>query len=281
MIGVITDSTCDLAPNTLAQHGISTVPLEVRIGQDRFADWQDLEPGELYARLEAGATVETAPPEVARFEEAYRRHLAVYDHLISVHLSGQISQTVAHAREAARRIGESARIHIVDSGVVTAPLAELVIRASEAVSAGSPPEDILGLLDRIRAAQSSEFVVPTLEYLRRGGRLSRAGELLGNLLGMRPIITFADGHIVPARRVRQGQGLGSIIESLEAKFGREPLRVAIAYAGQDPDGIGRVRLALENSKLRVKKGRVQLIGAAVGAHVGPGTYGITATPLEV
>lgn len=280
MIAIVTDSTCDLGPAQLSQLGVTVVPLRVIIGGKSWLDWEELDPDALYARMKEGATATTAPPPVVDFAAVYRRLLAVYDEVVSIHLSGAVSDTVAHAQEAVKTLDLEGRVHVVDSGFATAPLAELVMTAARLAKAGKRASDIIADLARQREELHVEFTVETLEYLRRGGRLSTARSLIGNLLGVRPILTFDEGRIVSSRNVRARSVTEDMIARLEARFDTRPIGIVIAHGGRDRERIDGLRKVIEGSRLVVRSGRIQIIGAVIGAYTGPGAYGIAASPMN-
>lgn len=280
MLAVLTDSTCDLHPDTARQLGIHTVPLMVQLGSRSLLDWQDVDPDAVYDHLRAGGSVSTQPVTADAFEAVYRDLLESHQQLLSIHISGQLSETVNAARAAAQRLGALDRIHIVDSGLASAPLAEAVIAAREAVQAGGDAETARQAVDTVRRDLHAEFTVPSLEYLRRGGRIGRAQEFFGNVLGMRPVLAFVGGELKAVRRVKAAAATQDLLGKLKERYGTTPLSVTIAHAGRDPARIAELRAAMTASGLNVTKGRVQLMGPVVGAHVGPGTYGFMARPVE-
>lgn len=280
MIAVVTDSTCDLHPHTARSLGIHVVPLRVQLKDRDFLDWQDIDPDAVYDHQRGGGSVTTQPAPRAAFEALYRELLARHDQVLSLHLSGQLSETVEHARQAARNLNAGERVQVVDSGLASVALAEVVLVAQQAIAAGG---DLAGARRAVQAAGQdllAEFTVPTLEYLRRGGRVSRAQELVGNVLGVRPVLRFDGGRLKPVRRVRASRAMRDILEQLEARFGRDPVAVTVAHAGRDPARIAELKAALDASQLKVARGRVQLVGPVIGAHVGPGTYGLLARRVE-
>lgn len=279
MIAVLTDSTCDLGPAQLAALGVTALPLTVRVAGHDYRDWEDIDPDVLFGQMQDGAQPSTSPPGVDAFKAAYQRLLGVYDHVLSIHLSSQLSETLAQARVAAQTAG-AGRVTVIDSGFATAPQAELVMLAARLAASGLGAEEVAARVKALAGQLYAEFTVDSLEYLRRGGRLSRAGELLGNLLNLRPVLRFEGGRIVADRRVRGKTSVADMIARLEERFGQSPVNVAVAHAGRDRERIDRVRQALEASRLQIKSGRIQLIGAVVGAHVGPGTVGLLAYPAE-
>ncbi|EYB67707.1 degV family protein [Deinococcus phoenicis] len=278
MIAVVTDSTCDLHPDTARAFGLHVVPLHVLLGGRSFLDWQDLDPDAVYDHQRGGGDVTTQPASQAAFEDLYRELLATHDGIVSIHLSAHLSATAEHARQAALALKAGDRVQVVDSGLASLGLAETVIAARETVQAGGDLQAALKTVRTLQAELLAEFTMPSLEYLRRGGRLSRTQEVLGNMLGMRPVLRFEEGRLRAVRRVRASGALRDILGQLEAQFGRDPVAVTIGHAGRDPGRIAELKTAMKASNLNVARGRVQLLGPVIGAHVGPGTYGLLARP---
>ncbi|WP_216317722.1 DegV family protein [Deinococcus aestuarii] len=278
MLAVVTDSTCDLPPETARALGLRVVPLRVLLGGRTFLDWQDLDPDAVYDHQRRGGTVATAPAPQDAFEVLYRDLLATHAGVISVHLSGDLSDTVRHARAAAGALDAGERVCVIDSGLASLPLAEAAIAARDAVWRGGDAQAAQAAVRRVGEEALAEFTVPTLEYLRRGGRLSRAGELVGNALGLRPVLRFDGGRLRAVRRVKAEAALRDILAGLEERFGDQPVAVTVGHAGRDPIRLTELRAALGASRLNVARGRLQLLGPVIGAHVGPGTYGVMARP---
>lgn len=278
MLAVVTDSTCDLPPETARGLGLRVVPLRVLLGGRTFLDGQDLDPEAVYDHQRRGGTVTTAPAPQDAFEALYRELLATHAGVVSVHLSGELSGTVRHAQAAADALNAGGRVCVIDSGLASLPLAEAAIAARDAVWKGGDAEAARDAVRQVGEETLAEFTVPTLEYLRRGGRLSRAGELVGNVLGLRPVLRFDGGRLRAVRRVKAEAALRDILAGLEERFGDEPVSVTVGHAGRDPIRLTELRAALGASRLNVARGRLQLLGPAIGAHVGPGTYGVMARP---
>ncbi|WP_034384093.1 DegV family protein [Deinococcus sp. YIM 77859] len=278
MLAVVTDSTCDLAPETARALGLHVVPLRVLLHGRSFLDWQEIDPDAVYDHQRTGGQVQTQPAPPAAFERVYRELLATHSGILSLHISGHLSDTAEHARQAAAALNAGDRVQVLDTGLASLPLAEAAIAAVETVRAGGDMAQAVRAVEAVRAGLLAEFTVPTLEYLRRGGRLSRAQELLGNMLGVRPVLRFDAGRLKPVRRVRGQQATRDMLEQLEAQFGREPVALTIGHAGRDAARIAELKAAVSASRLKVARGRLQLLGPVIGAHVGPGTYGLMARP---
>lgn len=274
MFQIVTDSTCDLPEGDLARLGVISVPLHVSLDGRLFRDGLDLEPEGLFHHMRQGGAVSTSPPGEATFARLWRQLPA--GPVLALHLSQHLSETVSEARAAAQAVGRE--IEVMDSGAVSFSLAELVLTAVRLRDQGCPLAEALPELVRVRESLRLQFVVPDLRWLRQGGRLSRGAELLGNLLNVRPVLTMQGGRVVLDRRVNESQALNNVLGSLKQTFGDAPLSVSVAHAGRDTARIAGLQQAVRGSGLRVARGRLQLAGCVIGAHIGPGAYGILAVP---
>lgn len=276
-VAVVTDSTCDLSTSAARRLGLVIVPLRLSLVGGGALSPDD--PAPVYAHQRAGGRVMTAPPGPEAFAARYARLLRGCDAVLSVHLSGALSQTVGQAREAAAVFGE--RVRVVDSGVASVALAEAALRARAALDAGADLDAAEAAVARARTHGLTQFTVPTLDYLRLGGRLGRVQRFVGNMLDVRPVLGFGEGRLRPLRRVRTDQALAEMLLSLEDRYGSAPLHLTVAHAGADPAALLELRAAALRSRLRVVGGRAQLIGGVIGAHVGPGLYGLGACPADL
>lgn len=285
-VRVVTDSTADLPSRLAREHGIRVVPLTVRFGERAFRDGVDIAPREFYELLERGGDHPvSSPPTAGELLEVYRDLVPDRD-VVSVHISSVLSETFDHARRAAEagarelREAREARhgtgppvLEVVDTRQVSLGLGLLALFAARmahrGVAAGEIARRLRAMGDRVQVL----FVVDTLEYLARGGRVGKARAWVGALLGIKPILGVARGEVVPIDRVRGGRAahprmLGLFRERLEP--GR-PVIAAIAHA-KAPEWADRLRELLE-AELDVREMLVGEMGPVVGTHAGPGTVG--------
>ena len=285
-VRVITDSTADLPAALAAEHGIRVVPLLLRFGERIFRDGVDISPREFYDQLEKGAVHPASnPPTPGEFLQVYR-DLAPSHDLVSIHLSGRLSETALHARRALEqggddllaRPGESgdtvpAVIEVVDSGQVSLGLGLLALFAARLAQRHQGAAEIAERLEGMGGRVQVLFVVDTLEYLARGGRIGKARAWMGSLLGIKPILGVAEGEVVPVDRVRGGRAAHPrILELFKARVDpARPVIAAVAHA-KAPVWADRLRTLLE-AELDVRECLLAEMGPVVGAHAGPGTVG--------
>jgi DegV family protein with EDD domain len=285
-IHLVTDSTCDLLPSFARRLGVTVVPLSVVFGSTVYKDGVDLLPDEFYQMLEGGDIFpSTSPPGKGEFLETYRRLIATGD-IVSVHISAKQSLTARHAAEAAAEganefsqlrleadgTGEP-QVRVVDSEANSVGLGMLVVFASRMIERGLGVDEIVRRLEDIRERLHFLFLVDTLEFLRKGGRIGQAQALIGSLLGIKPILGQVGGEVVPLDKVRGGKrAQARLLEILRERVdtGR-PVFVATAHASA-PQWGGQLKEQLVDT-LDIVEMLEGEIGPVVGAHAGPGTVG--------
>jgi DegV family protein with EDD domain len=203
-IAIVTDSTSDLPKDVVEKHGIIVVPLNVRFGMEEFKDGIDIDNDEFYRRLQIESELPTtSQPALGDFSEVYRSLIAEHDGIVSIHISGKLSQTINSAIQGARDVdSDGEKIKTIDTGQATIPLGLIVIEAANAAASGA---DLAGVIEVVHDAMGrARFygMVDTLEYLVKGGRIGRAKGFIGGLLKVTPIITLEDGESSPVTSPR-------------------------------------------------------------------------------
>jgi DegV family protein with EDD domain len=288
-VQILTDSTADLPPDLAGAHGIDVVPLTVAFGAESFRDRVDLQPGDFYGRLrKRKAHPESSPPPAEEFARRYGGWLARGHDVVSIHLSARLSRTLDNAGAGAAtalsakatdgRDGRAAAglsVAVVDSGQVSLGLGLLALFAARMAARNETAVEIRRRLLAMAPRVHTLFVVDTLEYLARGGRIGRARALLGGLLGIKPILGVVEGEVAPVDRVRGGRAAHPrILEILKERI--EPDRPVIAGVshGNAPAWADRleklVREAFPVSELIQAE-----VGPAVGTHAGPGVVSVS------
>lgn len=272
-VKIVTDSGADI-PKPLAEElDIAVVPLTVHFGDEEFKDGVDLELSEFYRRLHAGGQPRTTQPSPTDFEAVYRRLQADADAIVSVHLSSQLSGTMQSASIAAAMDGIDVPVHVVDSRSASLGIGMLAVEAARMAKAGASAEDIVQHLEAIVARQKVLFLVDTLEYLQRNGRIGRAQAFVGGLLNIKPLLTIDDGVVAPLERARgRAKARARLLELVTQGAQGQRVKVAVMHA----DALEEAEsLASElRSRLDVEELVVGQLGATIGTHAGPGTLGV-------
>jgi DegV family protein with EDD domain len=272
VLRIVTDSTCDL-PRSLTQAlGITVVPLTVVFGDEELLDGVDIQPQQFFQRLDRERTTPTtAAPTPEAFQRVYEQ--LVRDgatEILSIHISAKLSMALDSARQAAEAV-HGARIALIDSHNVSVGLAMGVVEVAKAARAGATLEEAEAIAVDVFRRTHVFFTVDTLEFLRRGGRLSRGQALLGTLLRVKPILAVRDGEVVAVGRVNTRQ---RAIDDLIARCADlRPLQhVFVVHAAAADEAYAvRAALAAHDPGATVTQGNV---GPVVGVHTGPGVVGV-------
>ncbi len=272
VLKIVTDSTSDLPPEAVAALGITVVPLSILFGDEELLDGVDIQSDQFFRRLAREAvSPTTTQPASGLFRAAYEKLIAGgATEILSIHVSSKLSGTIESARQAAVGL-EGARIEHVDSRTVSLGLGVGVMEAAKAALAGASLDEVQArAVDMFR--RTHIFVtLDTLEYLRRGGRLSRGQEFIGTLLKVKPILGLEDGEVVALGRVRTRQ------RAIEDLLGRcadlRPIEHAFVMHGTTPDEAQYVRdrLAAIDDHATITMGRVTPV---IGVHAGPGVLAV-------
>lgn len=278
-VRVVTDSTAYLPEGLAARHGIEVVPLHVVVGGRDHVEGEGISPGEVAAALREYTIVTTSRPTPQSFLETYRRLAREgATHVVSIHLSSQMSGTVEAARLAAAEA--PLPVTVVDSETLGMAMGFAVVAAAEAAGAGADLAEVTATVDHRLGGSSVLFYVDTLEHLRRGGRIGAASALLGSALAIKPILAVRGGRIVPVEKVRTATRAIARIEVLvveRAQAGAQTVEIAVHHL----DAQTRAEQIAERLRTAVPGGpqvTVVELGAVVGAHVGPGTIAIAVSP---
>lgn len=283
-VAVVTDSTADLPPAAVERLGLSVLPLRVFFGDDSFRDGVDLSPKAFYQRLRSNPNHPfTNPPTREEFRALYRQLLARRD-VVSIHISEHIpSETVVHGRQAAEAVlsekperrddGSPLVLEVVDSRLASGALGLLAVLAGRLAARGLPAREIRQRVESMAPRIQTLFVVDTLDFLARGGRIGKAQAWIGNLLGIKPILGLEDGRVAPVDKVRGGRRAHSrLIEVFSRSFDRKAPTLALVAHAEAPVWADRLGKLLEDSFAIRELFRAE-IGPVIGTHVGPGTVG--------
>ena len=270
-IKIVTDSTADLTPALIKEFNINVIPLKVLIGDNVYREGVDITPAKFYELLaQCDKLPTTSQPSPGEFIELYQELTADGSSVISIHISGQMSGTVQTANIAKNTLAER-DITVVDSKLVCMALGLVVLAAARAAREGQSKEQILAKIQEVAGKVQTYFVVDTLEYLAKGGRIGKAAALVGTVLNIKPILTIDDGMIAPFEKVRgKNKALDRILEiGKEFSQQHQKMHCAILHGNVLEEAIKFHKKAV--SELSYCEHVICEIGAVVGAPAGPGT----------
>ena len=272
-VRIVTDSSCDLTDEEVAEHGVEVVPLSIRFGEDEYEDRSELSVEEFYAKLaDASVLPETAAPAPGKFEAAFRRHQAAgADAVVCINLSSELSATMQSAQNAAKALEGELDVRVVDSRSITSGLGTQVMLAAEAAAGGASADDVVALVDDLASRTHVFGALDTLENLKKGGRIGGAQALLGSLLSIKPILDISTGRVEEAGKQRTRK---KALESLRDKVAQAgAIEHVSVHHGFAPDV--EEMLALLDPIVPRADVRVGVIGPVIGTHGGPRVMGVT------
>jgi DegV family protein with EDD domain len=277
MIKIVTDSTAYLPESFVCQHDIRVVPLCVHFGQEQFKEGTDLSTTEFYARLaEASELPTTSQPSAGEFRQVYQELAGMDAEVLTLTISSKLSGTWDSAM-AARQMLPDVEIHVVDSLSASIGLQLLVESAVQLAQKGASVPEITAEIEAIKARMCVMFVVDTLEYLAKGGRIGNGKAFLGTLLKVKPILTLRHGVIEPLEQVRSKRKAKThMLELLSEVLGDDASHAQVAIGhGLVPDeahDFGAQVLA----QFGCREPSYADVGPVIGAHTGPGVIAVAA-----
>lgn len=280
-VAVVTDSSASLPRDLAVDARVFVVPLHVAVDGVSHDEGVDILPGQVATALREHREVTTSRPSPGAFLEVYDDLLARgVDEIVSVHLSGRMSATLSSAEIAAA--SSDAHVQVVDSGSLGMGMGFAVLAAARAAAAGADIGEVGRVARQVASASRTFFYVDTLDHLRRGGRIGRASSLVGSALSIKQLLALDDGHIVPLEKVRTTSRALARLRRLAVDAAAQlPSDEGVEIAVHHLDARERAEQLAEQLADDVPASRrVVLVelGAAVGAHVGPGTISVVVAP---
>ena len=269
-IALVTDSTCDLPKSVVKDKNITVIPLNVHFGEETFLDGIDLQSNEFFEKLSTSEIhPQTSQPSVGRFVETYNDLLKKHDSILSLHISSKLSATYNSALQAQKEIGNE-KIKVIDSMNGTLGLGAIVHHIADLNQKGESFENLVKEAEKIIPNAIFMGLVPTLEYLAKGGRIGKARAFMGSLLKIKPILSAGDGEIQSVGKARTLiKGMDFIVDEMK---NRKISKLFIVHANHEE----RANLLKEKTKdlIDPKDIIIAEFGPVVGTHLGPGSFGV-------
>ncbi len=281
-IRIVTDSTADIPLALREELGIEMVPLKVHFGSETFLDAVTLHSEQFYEKLAASSALpSTSQPSPLEFLEIYKK-LAADDpevEIISIHLSSALSGTYQSAVLAKSMLEERLNVTIFDSRSASYGIGMLVVEAAKASREGASVEQIVERITSLRRQFRIFFLVDTLTYLHKGGRIGKASALFGSLLNIKPILSIDDdGEVVAVDKIRgQKKAMARIIELLQQAVPDRTIHLNVAHSNS-PEAAAQLRELIEQ-RFEVRSFQYIALGPVIGTHAGPGTVAAFVSPV--
>jgi DegV family protein with EDD domain len=282
-IALITDSSCDLPQEIISRYNIHVLPLRIIFQDGDFRDRLDITSDEFYKRLN-NEMASTSMPSVGETWELFEKLKEQgYTHILAILISGGLSgtlQMVESLKEKAFQLG--IKLNTIDSRALSLGLGFLVMHAGELLKNNVPLRDIITKIEGLVEETKVYFVLKTLEYLRKGGRIGLVEGTIGDILDIKPIISINENGIYySVAKVRgRTRSLNKIIEIAREAIGNRKVFLAVMH-GDALEEAHYVMDKLKEAQINIVESFIGQTTASMAAHTGPGLVGITFCPAQV
>lgn len=272
-VRIICDSACDMSMDEAARLNVTILPLTVRFGEKEFEDWVSITPDSFYERLQnSGDLPMTSQIAPERFRQTYME--AKGEEIVVITVSSKVSGTYQSACIAAQEMDKI--VWVVDSKSVTFGQRILVEYAVQLRDAGKTAAEITAMLETARERICLIARVDSLEYLMRGGRLSKSAAIAGTVMGIKPVLGIRNGEIVVLGKARGLKKSNNLLRELISERGVDfSMPYLLGYSGNDT---AMLEAYVEDSRdiwqNDAQTLRYAQVGSVIGAHVGPGALGV-------
>ncbi len=275
MIKILVDSASDIFAEEAEELGVSLIPMQIRFGTDEYYDGVNLSHTEFFAKLMQSAELpQTSQINEYRFNEKFEELTADGDDVVAIVLSSKLSGTYECAVRAAEKFG--GKVHVVDSMNASAGEKILCLYALRLAKDGATAEQIVEELDRKKSKVRFLALLGTLEYLKKGGRISSATAAIGKMFSVKPVISIADGAVK-----MEGKAIGSkkgsnLLTKFVDMYGIDfDMPYVLVYSGLSDELLDLyVRDSEKLWKNHANDLPRHLIGSTIGTHIGPDGIGV-------
>lgn len=279
-VKILSDSACDLPESLIKEYNIEILPIVVIKDDKEYLDNITIKPEEVYEGMRNGDIYKTAqiPPHL--FNEKFLEYANNGDSVIYIAFSSGLSgtyQTSLFVKESILEQYPEFDLDIIDSKAATSGFGLMVLKAAQMAKEGKTKEDIIHMLEFYTTHMEHIFTVDDIEYLFRGGRVSRTQAFVGGLLNIKPVLNVEEGKLVPLEKIRgKNKVLKTMMNIMEERSKDGDLRnqtVGISH-GDDIESALKLKDMIAES-YGTTNFIINTIGASIGAHSGPGTLAIT------
>ena len=278
---IVMDDAGDLPTGAAERHNIIVIPVNITFGTEEYLSGVELDQAGFYDKVkEVGEHnfPKSSQPTPFQFVELYKSILAEgEDEILTITVGEKLSGTYASAVAAAEELQGQGTFHLFDSAGGSAAQGYLVLEAARMAQAGAPAVDILARLETMRQEQVVVFLINSLEYAVKGGRVGSLQMSFASLLRIKPIMELKDGLITEAGRVRTyTKALDYIVGRVVEEVGDKPVKLALIHA-HDLDGVAQLR-ERARQQLNISEEFDSEMAVSVAINLGPGALGIVAIP---
>lgn len=281
-IALITDSSCDLPEEIIKKYNIHVLPLRIIFQDGDFRDRIDITPEQFYNRLNT-ELASTSMPSVGEAWKLFEKLKEEgYTHVLAILISDGLSGTLRMVEGLKEKVSElGIKLKTIDSKALSLGLGFLVMQAGELLKNNTPLQDTINKIESLVEETKVYFVLKTLEYLRKGGRIGLVEGTIGDILDIKPIISInKEGIYYSVAKVRgRNRSLNKIIDIAKEAIGNRNVFLAVMH-GDALEEAQYVMGKLKEARLNIVESFIGQTTASMAAHTGPGLIGITFCPAH-
>jgi len=278
-VKILADSASDLNQKHIEEYDLEIIPLNVHLDDKQYADSFEIDPKTVYDAMRNGKAPKTSQPAPEAFKELFTACAKNKQPLVYLSFSSELSGTYQSAKvmeEIVKSDYPDAPLHVIDSKCASIGYGLVVLHIAKLAKSGASVEEIVHAAEHQASHMEHIFTVDDLEYLRRGGRVSRTSAFVGGLLNIKPVLHVDDGKLVPIEKLRGSKKvLGRMVELMEER-GKDLNNQVIGIShGDDLEKAEALRdLIHERFGIDKENILIEMVGAVIGAHAGPGTLAL-------
>lgn len=273
-IALLVDSMCDVPRELINKFGIKFLPAKIIYPEKEFSDRVDIQPDEVYSRMPEEIPT-TSVPSLQEIKDMLEKiQQEGFTHLLAVHISSRLSGT-SQAVQLIARDFDNFKVKVVDTKTLSMGTGWMVLDAAHNIANGVSFDKVVENLQKLQPRVQIYYIVETLEYLRRGGRIGRVAGMLGEFLHLKPVISVdTDGTYYTYCKARgRKKSIEKLVEIVEQAVADKQINLAVLHGGASRECeklVARLR-KLPNIKELITSD----ISPALGVHTGPGLLGIS------
>lgn len=272
-IKLIVDSTHDLPQQYLDDHGIVQVPLNIVMDGKTYLDQEEITSEEYLRQLVTLKDIpKTSQPPTGKFAEIYEKYLDEGYEILSLHMTHRLSGTVGSAQTAAGMV--DGKVTVIDSGFIAQSYGFIIQNVAELIIKHKSMDEIVTAIENMKKQSRLYLVISQLDYLRKGGRISRGKGFIGGLMNLKPVAEVVDGEIQVLQNARTQNAVVKLLTKEVAKMAEEYkyLRIGISQADA-MDLLEKIKSSIE--QYTDEKISINTTTPIVSTHTGPGAIGLS------
>ncbi|KUP09058.1 DegV domain-containing protein YitS [Bacillus coahuilensis m2-6] len=275
-IQLFADSACDLHASYFSQEELELIPLKVHINGNEYEDLIGIDAKELYKEIRSGEVPKTSQASPVLLEQKFTQLAESGKSGIYIAFSSELSgtyQTAVMIRDQVKETLPTLDLTIIDSKCASLGYGLVVKEALKAINSNLPKEEIVELAKEHANSMEHLFTVEDLDYLAKGGRVSKASAFVGGLLNIKPLLHVEDGKLIPLEKLR-GKKSCLLVYLTWKREARTLINKPLGLVHGDHEELAQEMKTLIQERFQTTEFEINMIGSAVGSHSGPGTLAI-------